>query len=88
MTMLHLNAFLMGVGHHEAAWRLPESDPFAQTDVEHFKHLARIAERGGSTRCSSPTAPCCGTASGGGRPAPSNRPCCSPPWPGRPSTSG
>ncbi len=44
--MLHLNAFLMGVGHHEAAWRLPESDPFAQTDVEHFKRLARIAERG------------------------------------------
>ncbi|MEU4473921.1 LLM class flavin-dependent oxidoreductase [Micromonospora sp. NPDC023888] len=44
--MLHLNAFLMGVGHHEAAWRLPESDPFAQTDVEHFTHLARIAERG------------------------------------------
>jgi FMN-dependent oxidoreductase (nitrilotriacetate monooxygenase family) len=46
MTQLHLNAFLMGVGHHEAAWRLPESDPFAQTDVEHFKHLARVAERG------------------------------------------
>jgi FMN-dependent oxidoreductase (nitrilotriacetate monooxygenase family) len=46
MTMLHLNAFLMGVGHHEAAWRLPDSDPFAQTDVEHFTRLARIAERG------------------------------------------
>lgn len=44
--MLHLNAFLMGVGHHEAAWRLPESDPFAQTDVAHFIKLARIAERG------------------------------------------
>jgi len=44
--MLHLNAFLMGVGHHEAAWRLPESDPFAQTDVAHFERLARIAERG------------------------------------------
>ncbi|MEV1320972.1 LLM class flavin-dependent oxidoreductase [Micromonospora arborensis] len=44
--MLHLNAFLMGVGHHEAAWRLPESDPFAQTDVAHFTRLARIAERG------------------------------------------
>ena len=43
---LHLNAFLMGVGHHEAAWRLPESDPYAHTDVEHFKNLARIAERG------------------------------------------
>src|SRR6188768_2186831 len=43
---LHLNAFLMSVGHHEAAWRLPESDPFANTSVEHFKALARTAERG------------------------------------------
>ncbi|GIG88450.1 LLM class flavin-dependent oxidoreductase [Plantactinospora endophytica] len=43
---LHLNAFLMGVGHHEAAWRLPESDAFAHTDVGHFQELARIAERG------------------------------------------
>ena len=24
---LHFNAFLMGCGHHEAAWRLPESNP-------------------------------------------------------------
>jgi len=43
---LHLNAFLMGVGHHEAAWRLPESDPYAATSVEHYKRLARLAERG------------------------------------------
>ncbi|BCY07519.1 LLM class flavin-dependent oxidoreductase [Actinoplanes sp. L3-i22] len=43
---LHLNAFLMSVGHHEAAWRLPETDPRADLDVEHFKNLARIAERG------------------------------------------
>jgi len=43
---LHLNAFLMGVGHHEAAWRLPESDPFAHVDVKHYQNLARIAERG------------------------------------------
>jgi len=43
---LHLNAFLMGVGHHEAAWRLSESDPLAGTSIEHFKNLARIAERG------------------------------------------
>ncbi len=43
---LHLNAFLMSVGHHEAAWRLPESDPFAHTSVEHYKRLARTAERG------------------------------------------
>jgi FMN-dependent oxidoreductase (nitrilotriacetate monooxygenase family) len=43
---LYLNAFLMGVGHHEAAWRLPESDPFAHVDVAHYQNLARIAERG------------------------------------------
>jgi FMN-dependent oxidoreductase (nitrilotriacetate monooxygenase family) len=43
---LHLNAFLMSVGHHEAAWRLPESDPFAHVDVKHYQHLARTAERG------------------------------------------
>lgn len=43
---MHLNAFLMTTGHHEASWRLPESDPFASTNVEHYKHLARTAERG------------------------------------------
>jgi FMN-dependent oxidoreductase (nitrilotriacetate monooxygenase family) len=43
---LHLNAFLMSVGHHEAAWRLPESDPFAGTSLGHYLNLARIAERG------------------------------------------
>ena len=43
---LHLNAFLMSTGHHEASWRLPESDPRANTDVEHYKALARTAERG------------------------------------------
>ncbi|BCJ46306.1 monooxygenase [Actinoplanes ianthinogenes] len=43
---LHLNAFVMSVGHHEAAWRLPESDPYADLDVEHFKNIARTAERG------------------------------------------
>jgi FMN-dependent oxidoreductase (nitrilotriacetate monooxygenase family) len=43
---LHLNAFLMGVGHHEAAWRHPRTDPRAVDDVAHFQHLARTAERG------------------------------------------
>jgi FMN-dependent oxidoreductase (nitrilotriacetate monooxygenase family) len=43
---LHLNAFLMSTGHHEASWRLPESDPLAATDVAHYSNLARIAERG------------------------------------------
>src|SRR5690606_39428223 len=43
---LHLNAFLMSTGHHEASWRLPESDPHATTAIEHYRNLARIAERG------------------------------------------
>ncbi len=43
---LHLNAFLMSSGHHEAAWRLPESDPLADDDVGHWVALARLAERG------------------------------------------
>ncbi len=42
---LHLNAFLMSSGHHEAAWRLPESNPFANTDLAHWRHLAQVAER-------------------------------------------
>ncbi|UVJ40798.1 LLM class flavin-dependent oxidoreductase [Arthrobacter sp. CJ23] len=44
--ILHLNAFLMSTGHHEASWRLPESDPRASTKVAHYQHLARTAERG------------------------------------------
>ncbi|MBP1137031.1 FMN-dependent oxidoreductase (nitrilotriacetate monooxygenase family) [Arthrobacter sp. PvP023] len=43
---LHLNAFLMSTGHHEASWRLPESNPRASTDIRHYRNLARIAERG------------------------------------------
>ncbi|MDH6623425.1 FMN-dependent oxidoreductase (nitrilotriacetate monooxygenase family) [Streptomyces sp. LBL] len=43
---LHLNAFLMNTGHHEASWRLPESDPYAHTELDHYVRLARIAERG------------------------------------------
>ncbi|WP_328989508.1 LLM class flavin-dependent oxidoreductase [Kribbella sp. NBC_01245] len=43
---LHLNAFLMSTGHHEASWRLAESNPVANTDIEHYRELARIAERG------------------------------------------
>ncbi|MEV4037819.1 LLM class flavin-dependent oxidoreductase [Streptomyces umbrinus] len=43
---LHLNAFLMNTGHHEASWRLPESDPYAHVELGHYVHLARIAERG------------------------------------------
>ncbi|HKC29100.1 MAG TPA: LLM class flavin-dependent oxidoreductase [Jatrophihabitans sp.] len=43
---LHLNAFLMGTGHHEASWRLPESRPEDTLTAEHYIRLAQIAERG------------------------------------------
>jgi FMN-dependent oxidoreductase (nitrilotriacetate monooxygenase family) len=43
---LHLNAFLLNLGHHEAAWRHPASDPENSLDVRHFIHLAQVAERG------------------------------------------
>jgi FMN-dependent oxidoreductase (nitrilotriacetate monooxygenase family) len=43
---LRLNAFLMSTGHHEASWRLEESDPRSNTDVAHFVRLAQTAERG------------------------------------------
>ncbi|GAA2411100.1 LLM class flavin-dependent oxidoreductase [Actinomadura vinacea] len=43
---LHLNAFIQGVGHHEAAWRHPETDPGRLTDVRYFQEVARVAERG------------------------------------------
>ncbi|MBH0118040.1 LLM class flavin-dependent oxidoreductase [Rhodococcus sp. CX] len=42
----HLNAFLMGVGHHEAAWRHPRTEAHRVLDVKHFQELAQIAERG------------------------------------------
>lgn len=43
---IRLGAFLQGVGHHLAAWRHPDVDPRGAVDIEHFKNLARIAERG------------------------------------------
>ncbi|GAA1102316.1 LLM class flavin-dependent oxidoreductase [Kitasatospora arboriphila] len=41
---LHFNLFLMGVGHHEAAWRHPRTDPAQAADIGHFQDLARQAE--------------------------------------------
>jgi FMN-dependent oxidoreductase (nitrilotriacetate monooxygenase family) len=43
---LHLNAFLMGTGHHEAAWRHPDSRPEQALSFEHYLNFAQIAERG------------------------------------------
>ncbi|WP_239335525.1 LLM class flavin-dependent oxidoreductase [Frankia sp. CiP3] len=43
---IHLNAFLMHVGHHEAAWRHPTSEPERDESVDHYIQLAQLAERG------------------------------------------
>jgi FMN-dependent oxidoreductase (nitrilotriacetate monooxygenase family) len=44
---LHLNAVIYGLGSHEAAWRLPESDPFAIMTLDYWVDIARRAEAGG-----------------------------------------
>ena len=43
---LHLNAFLHAPGHHEAAWRRPDSAGHRLLDVDYHVALARTAERG------------------------------------------
>ncbi|MFD7324074.1 LLM class flavin-dependent oxidoreductase [Streptomyces sp. NPDC059875] len=43
---LHLNAFLMNAGHHDAAWRHPRTQPERVTDLLYFQQLAQTAERG------------------------------------------
>ncbi len=43
---LHLNAFIMANGHHEAAWRHPDSDPANALTLKHYADIARIAEAG------------------------------------------
>jgi FMN-dependent oxidoreductase (nitrilotriacetate monooxygenase family) len=44
VRQMHLNAFLMANGHHEAAWRSPGTSPENQLTVSHYIELARIAE--------------------------------------------
>ena len=43
---LHLNLFIHGRGHHEAAWRHPSASPLALTDIRYYTDLARKAEAG------------------------------------------
>ncbi|MET9200042.1 LLM class flavin-dependent oxidoreductase [Gordonia sp. NPDC003585] len=43
---LHLNAFVLGVGHHEAAWRHPLTDEQRVLDPRHYIEVAQLAERG------------------------------------------
>ncbi|WP_048307925.1 LLM class flavin-dependent oxidoreductase [Halomonas sp. PR-M31] len=43
---LHINLFIMGCGHHRAAWRHPNSCAERLTDIAYYESLAQIAERG------------------------------------------
>lgn len=43
---LHLNLFIHGRGHHEAAWRHPAASPLALTDIRYYTALAATAEHG------------------------------------------
>ncbi|HEX3400537.1 MAG TPA: LLM class flavin-dependent oxidoreductase [Acetobacteraceae bacterium] len=43
---LHLNLFIHGRGHHEAAWRHPAASPLPLTDIRYYTDLARQAEAG------------------------------------------
>lgn len=41
---LHLNAFIYPVGHHEAAWRHPRTQPERLFDADYYQQIAREAE--------------------------------------------
>ena len=41
---LHLNLFIYPDGHHEAAWRRPESQTERILDITYYQELARLAE--------------------------------------------
>lgn len=43
---LHLNLFINGRGHHEAAWRHDGATRLALTDIDYYCRLARAAEAG------------------------------------------
>lgn len=41
---LHLNLFIYGRGHHEAAWRHPRASKRSLMDIEHYVECAKKAE--------------------------------------------
>jgi FMN-dependent oxidoreductase (nitrilotriacetate monooxygenase family) len=43
---IHLNLFIHGRGHHEAAWRHPDSSKLPLTDIRYYTDLAQKAEAG------------------------------------------
>ena len=46
MPHMHINLFIQGRGHHEAAWRHPKSSPLPLTDIRYTVELAQKAEAG------------------------------------------
>ena len=46
MRQLHLNLFIHGRGHHEAAWRHPAASPLGLADIRYYTGLAQQAEAG------------------------------------------
>ena len=43
---LHLNLFIHGRGHHQAAWRHPDASHRALDDIRYLQELSRRAEEG------------------------------------------
>ena len=43
---MHLNLFILGKGHHEAAWRHPGASRLPPSDIAYYQALALAAERG------------------------------------------
>jgi FMN-dependent oxidoreductase (nitrilotriacetate monooxygenase family) len=43
---IHLNAFVPTTGHHEASWLYSGAQPERVTDVDYYREIAAIAERG------------------------------------------
>ena len=41
---MHLNLFIQGIGHHEAAWRSPATNPADMLDIGYYQRLAQAAE--------------------------------------------
>ena len=46
IRQIHLNLFVHGRGHHEAAWRHPAASPLPLTDFNYYRELAEKAEAG------------------------------------------
>ena len=43
---MHINVFVLGYGHHEAAWRHPGASELELSDVRYYQDVARRAEAG------------------------------------------